>query len=135
MKLFTLKTNIMRKAITTKALGLLIFLSACAGASANYPYNDDNSRIVVIRSSCEHTLEPLKTLLVFGALPALPDPVKLICIRVIDKSCKQKIDFNNLNAEMDQSQEDMSRMDPALAAEDQKNRKAAEEILKAGTRF
>jgi hypothetical protein len=80
-------------------------------------------------------LEPLKTLPVFGARLALPAPVNLTYVRVIHKTCKQKIDFNNLNAEMNQSQEDMSRMDPALAAEDQKNRETADEILKGGTRL
>lgn len=45
---------------------------------------------------------------------------------------KQKIDFNNIDKEMDTVQENMSQMDPCLKKDDAKNRRAAEEILKTG---
>jgi hypothetical protein len=45
---------------------------------------------------------------------------------------KQKIDFNNLDKEMDKAQEDMTEMDPSLKKDDRKSRKAAEDLLKTG---
>jgi hypothetical protein len=45
---------------------------------------------------------------------------------------QQKIDFSNLNKEIDKVQENMSQMDPALKKEDEKTRKAAEELLQTG---
>ena len=44
----------------------------------------------------------------------------------------QKIDFTALDKEMNQVQEDLSKMDDGLKFDDVKNRKAAEEILKTG---
>jgi hypothetical protein len=44
----------------------------------------------------------------------------------------QKIDFQNLDKEMDKVQEDMTQMDPALQKDDAKSRKPAEELLKTG---
>ncbi len=44
----------------------------------------------------------------------------------------QKINFNALDKEMNQVQEDLSKMDNCLKSDDAKNRKAADEILKTG---
>jgi hypothetical protein len=44
----------------------------------------------------------------------------------------QKIDFNNLNKEMDKVQEGMTQMDPSLKRDDARSRRAAEELLKTG---
>lgn len=44
----------------------------------------------------------------------------------------QKINFTNLNKEMEQVQEDMTQMDSCLQKDDVKARKSAEELLKTG---
>jgi DNA-binding protein YbaB len=49
-----------------------------------------------------------------------------------DVDAKQKINFNALDKEMNQVQEDLSKMDDGLKCDDVKNRKAAEDILKTG---
>jgi hypothetical protein len=48
------------------------------------------------------------------------------------EDAKQKIDFSNLEKEMDKVQEGMTQMDPALKKDDAKSRKTADELLKTG---
>jgi hypothetical protein len=60
-------------------------------------------------------------------------PVVVIAFDIADDKevdAKQKINFNALDKEMNQVQEDLSKMDDGLKCDDVKNRKAAEEILK-----
>jgi hypothetical protein len=61
----------------------------------------------------------------------------IVCTAAADEQeiNKQKIDFNNITREMDQVQEDMSRMDPTLKNDEAKNRKAADVILKTGMKL
>jgi hypothetical protein len=139
--LLTIKTMFMRKTITILILLPALLLFAVSTTAANPVDNNNDGEIVVkhpvcIKNQLPRVVDASVTILPMPAGKAfLCAPTVFSYVVVIHRSCKQKIDFNNLNAEMNQSQEDMSRMDPALAAEDQKNRKAAEEILKAGTRF
>ena len=49
-----------------------------------------------------------------------------------DVDAKQKINFSALDKEMNQVQEDLSKMDDCLKNDDAKNRKAAEQNLKTG---
>lgn len=48
------------------------------------------------------------------------------------EATNQKIDFNNLDKEMEKAQENMSQMDTTLKNDEAKSRKNAEEILKTG---
>jgi len=47
----------------------------------------------------------------------------------------QKINFRNIDKEMDMVQEDLGQMDPTLKKDDTQTRKAGEEILKTGIKI
>lgn len=84
----------------------------------------------------ENVKQSLKALKVKKMILRQDSPLVVLAFDATDEAkdvdAKQKINFSALDKEMNQVQEDFSKMDDSLKCDDLKNRKAAEEILKTG---